>query len=269
MRLKKVAAMFTAVVLTISVFAACGGSGSEEDTGGSSSSGTTSDGEDSGGQTEDGGETDDGDHAAPVITLPGSTEESKAFSNRIKNVGETWIDGLFADNRKGMRDLAQSWLDEYTAMANQDGVIEPEEQAMIADIGRIQDYIDETGLDLTHVKIEENALNDSLHTALTDMVASGTMEYVNNGDALLIEIIRRMEILEGWPKDCPFYIDIISATAGVDSTAKDMAEKVLKQEAIGQVLDDCWFRYQTGVVPIVEDGKTYYAVLIVAIEQRS
>lgn len=237
MRLKKVAALATAVVLAVSVFAGCGGSGSSD--------------------------------AAPVITLPESAGDgSNAFANEIKSMSQAWVNDR-ANDPTELKNLAQSWLDQRIELAEQDGNRTEEEEEKIKVFETIVDRIN--SLDLTSFKVEENVLNDSLYQVLTDMVESGAMTFVYSGDDeaendLLAGIIARMEGLNSWPAgQYSFYIDIVPASEGVKGTAEGIAERILKEEAARQVSGVISVTYQTGVVQIVQGENVYYVVLWVAL----
>lgn len=283
MRLKKIAALVMAAALAVSMFTSCGWDEEEEgSSSSSSSSSSTSDNNSSGGGGSTGGSSTEDDNnddntteddqeddnpVVPSIDIVGTTEASTAVADNIqKQVVEFINYGLTI-----IPEIAQGWLDDYRSQAKEDGITE-EEQATIDLIKEIVEHVNQNGLTMKGVTVDLGALDETVKRALDSLVDE--MSKMESGEELLRAIIDRVAALENWPDDQEmyYYIDVIPSTNqanGVTQTAGNVADMMLKCAAIEQTLSGYSWKYETGVVTVVENGVSYYVVLFAGINQQS
>lgn len=231
MRFKKIAALVMAGALAVSLFAGCGN-------------------------------TTDEKPGVPSIDIVGTTEASTAVAKNLQNQ----VDGFIDDGSNNINEVAQGWLDQYRSQAAEGGITEAE-QATIDLIEEIVEDVGQNGLTMKGVTVDQGALDGVVKKALDSLADKiGSME---SSEELLIATVDRVADLENWPdaQEMYYYIDVIPSAdeaARVTQMAKSVANMMLKCEAMEQAFGGYSWKYETGVVTVVEDGVSYYIVLFAA-----
>lgn len=231
MRFKKIAALVMAGALAVSLFAGCGNTTEDKD-------------------------------GVPSIEIVGTTEASTAVAKNLQNQ----VDGFIDDGSNNINEVAQGWLDQYRSQAAEGGITEAE-QATIDLIEEIVEDVGQNGLTMKGVTVDQGALDGVVKKALDSLADKiGSME---SSEELLIATVDRVADLENWPdaQEMYYYIDVIPSAdeaARVTQMAESVANMMLKCEAMEQAFGGYSWKYETGVVTVVEDGVSYYIVLFAA-----